>query len=85
MEKHVGVIAIIVHDRKGGAPKVNDTLSQFGDIIIGRIGIPYHARNMYVVTVVVDGTTDQIGSLSGKLGQIPDVTVKCTMAKCDCQ
>jgi len=83
MEKHVGVIAIIVHDRKQSAPKVNDVLSQFGEHVIGRMGLPYHERNIYVVTVIVDGTNDQIGALTGKLGQLPEVTVKCTLTKCD--
>jgi putative iron-only hydrogenase system regulator len=77
----VGVIAIIVKNRTGSANLVNEELTQFGDIIIGRMGLPYHERDLNIITLIVDASTDQIGSLTGKLGLIPDVTVKSTLAK----
>ena len=80
-EHNVGVIAIIVKNRKAAANQVNDILSQFGDIVIGRMGIPYQERDLHIITLIVDATTDQIGSLTGKIGQLPDVTVKSTLAK----
>lgn len=76
MEKRVGFVGIIISDRKNAAEKVNSILSEFGEIIIARTGIPYHARNVCVITLVVDATTDEIGSLTGKLGAIRGVTVK---------
>ena len=82
MEEHaVGVVAIIVKGRAEIAPKVNGLLTEFGDIIIGRMGLPYHERNLNIITLIVDATTDQIGSLAGKLGMVPGVTVKSTLAK----
>jgi putative iron-only hydrogenase system regulator len=84
MEKHVGVIAILIHDRKTAAPKVNDVLTKYGELIVGRMGIPYlKHRDMHVITLIVDGTNDDIGALTGKLGAIKDVTVKSTLAKCE--
>ena len=77
----VGVIAIIVKNRTGSANRVNEELSQFGDIVIGRMGLPYHERDLNIITLIVDASTDQIGALTGKLGLIPDVTVKSTLAK----
>lgn len=50
-------------------------------MVIGRMGIPYHERDLNIVTLIVDASTDEIGALTGKLGQIPDVTVKSTLAK----
>ena len=76
MEKRVGFIGIIISDRKNAAEKVNSILSEFGEIIVARTGIPYHTRNVCVITLVVDATTDEIGSLTGKLGTIKGVTVK---------
>ena len=76
MEKRVGFVGIIVSDRKHAAAKVNDILSEFGDTIIARTGIPYPTRNVCVITLVVDATTDVIGSLTGKLGALKGVTVK---------
>ena len=76
MEKRVGFVGIIVSDRMNAAARVNDILSEFGAIIVARTGIPYHARNVCVITLVVDATTDELGSLTGKLGTIKGVTVK---------
>lgn len=80
-ERNVGVIAIIVKNREGASKQLNDTLSQFGHIIIGRMGIPYQERDLNIITLIVDATTDEIGSLTGKVGQLPNVTVKSTLAK----
>ena len=81
-EEHaVGVIAIIVKNRSEAASKVNAILSGFGEIIIGRMGLPYQERNLNIITLIVDASTDQIGSLTGKLGLIADVTVKSTLVK----
>jgi len=80
-EKHVGVIAIIVHNRMETAEHVNGVLTEFGDIIVARVGVPYPARALNIIALVVDGTTDQIGSITGKLGQIHGVTVRATLAK----
>jgi len=82
MDKHsVGVIAIIVKRRSSTAPQVNEVLTQFGNIIVGRMGLPHHKRDLNIITLIVDATTDQIGSLTGKLGMIKDVKVKSTLAK----
>ncbi len=81
MERAVGVVAIIVKKRTSGAPEVNEVLTEYGDIILGRMGLPYQARELNIITLIVDATTDQIGALTGKLGKIPEVTVKSTLAK----
>jgi putative iron-only hydrogenase system regulator len=80
-QQAVGVVAIIVKRRATGAPEVNQVLTEFGDIILGRMGLPYAARDLNIITLIVDATTDQIGALTGKLGTIRDVTVKSTLAK----
>lgn len=81
MEKQIGVVVIIVKQRVQAAPQVNDILTRFGSIIVGRMGFPYEKRGLNIITLIVDGTTDQIGSLTGKLGQLKSVTVKTTLAK----
>ena len=82
MEQHaVGVVVIIVKKRKTVASEVNEVLTQVGDLIVGRMGLPYPARELNIITLIVDATTDQVGALTGKLGMIPDVTVKSTLAK----
>ena len=80
-QRTVGVVASIIKDRSQCAEKVNQILTEAGPVIIGRMGIPYHERNLNIITLIVDATNDQIGSLTGKLGQISGVTVKSTLAK----
>ncbi|HRZ14920.1 MAG TPA: iron-only hydrogenase system regulator [Candidatus Omnitrophota bacterium] len=82
MKKHsVGVVAILVKRRAQTAPHVNDILTQYGEIVIGRMGLPHHKQDMNIITLIVDADTDQIGELTGKLGMLKDVTVKSTLAK----
>lgn len=76
MNERVGVVGIVVADRKRQAGTVNRILSEFGDIVVGRMGIPYREHNISVIALIVNGDTDQIGALTGKLGSIPGVKVK---------
>ena len=75
-EKAVASVMILVKNRSEAAAKVNEIISNFSDIIVGRLGLPYSGRELNIITLIVDATTDQIGSITGKLGQVKDVTVK---------
>ena len=76
MEKRLGVIGIVVdHPAEVGA-QVSQYISQHSSIIVGRMGIPYRQRGVSVIALIVEGTTDEIGSLTGKLGNLNGVTVK---------
>jgi len=81
MEKYLGAVVVIVKQREEAAPKVNEILTQFGEIIVARMGFPYETRGVNVITLIVDGTNDEIGALTGKLGMFKAVTVKTTLAK----
>jgi len=75
-ENRVAVIGIIINNREESAKKVNDILSNFGEIIVGRMGIPYKEKHLSVISIIADGTNEQIGALTGKLGNIKGVKVK---------
>lgn len=75
-QSRVAVIGIVVSNREEAAKKVNDILSNFGNIIVGRMGIPYKEREISVISIIVDGTNDEIGALTGKLGNINGIKVK---------
>jgi putative iron-only hydrogenase system regulator len=75
-ENKVAVIGIVVQSREEAAAKVNEILSNYADIIVGRMGIPYKERNISVISIIVDGTNDEIGALTGKLGNISGIKVK---------
>ncbi|MDP4182242.1 MAG: iron-only hydrogenase system regulator [Bacillota bacterium] len=72
----IAVIGIVVSNREESAKKVNDILSGFGSIIVGRMGIPYKEKDISVISIIVDGTNDEIGALTGKLGNIPGIKAK---------
>lgn len=76
MDTRIAVIGIVVSQRENAAARVNSVLSDYGEIIVGRMGIPYKERGISVISLIVDGSTDEIGALTGKLGNIPHVKVK---------
>jgi len=78
-EKRIAVIGIAVSHREETAKKVNEILSSFGNIIVGRMGIPYKEKNISVISIIVDGTNDEIGALTGKLGNISGIKSKVAM------
>ncbi|MBB6215821.1 putative iron-only hydrogenase system regulator [Anaerosolibacter carboniphilus] len=80
MEKRIGVVAVIVEDKES-VEQVNKLLSTYGEIIVGRMGIPYKEKHVNVISIIVDGTTDDIGGLTGKLGRLRGVTVKSALTQ----
>lgn len=80
MNSRIGVIAIIV-ENKDSVKNVNELLSDSSHIILGRMGVPYKEKNISVMSILVDGTTDDIGALTGKLGRINGVNVKSVLTK----
>jgi len=80
MEKRIGNLLILLND-KHAAAKVNAVLSEHADIILGRQGLPNHARNINIISIILEGSVEAINSLSGSLGRIKEVQVKAVMAK----
>ena len=80
-QNRVGVAAIIIEDRHQTAPRVNEILSEYGDLIVGRMGIPYRDRGVSVISLIIDGDTDTIGAMTGKLGAITGVKSRVTLVK----
>lgn len=77
--KRIGVIGIIVENRRQTAPQVNRLLSEFGELVVGRMGIPNRERGIGVIALIIEATTDEIGALTGRLGQLPGVQVKANL------
>ena len=80
METRIAIIGIVV-ENKESAQKLNDILHEYGDCIVGRMGIPYPKRNISVISIIVDATSDKISALSGKLGMVPHVNIKTVYSK----
>ena len=75
MESRVALLAIIV-EAPQKALEVNEILHEYGDYIIGRMGIPYRKRKISIISIALDAPQNTISALSGKIGNLPGVSVK---------
>lgn len=75
MDTRLALIGIIVRDRNS-ATKINEILHDYGQYVVGRMGIPYKDREIDVISIIVDAPQDVISTVSGKLGMLPDVSTK---------
>lgn len=81
IENRIGVVGIVIEE-SNYVTTINNVLHEHSNIIVGRMGLPeINGRDISVISVVVDGTTDQIGSLTGQLGTIKGVSVKSALSK----
>ena len=74
-ETRIAVVGIIVENQESAA-RVNEVLHQYGNYIIGRMGIPYREKKLNIISVVLDAPADIISAVSGKLGRLPGVSSK---------
>ncbi|KRQ88110.1 hypothetical protein ABG79_00278 [Caloramator mitchellensis] len=80
MDKRIGVVGIVIENLEN-SHKVNLILHDFAEIIVGRMGIPYRDRGIFIISLIVDGTNDEISAMTGKLGKIEGVNVKTALSK----
>ncbi|NOR76715.1 MAG: CopG family transcriptional regulator [Draconibacterium sp.] len=80
-QKRLGFVGIIVEDRNMCSGVVNDILSRYSELILARTGLPNIKGNTSVITLVIDATTNELGVITGKLGNIAGVSVKSGLAK----
>lgn len=75
METRVAVMGIIVEDMES-VEKLNALLHEYGNYIIGRMGIPYREKKISIMSVAIDAPQNVIATLSGKIGNLHGVSVK---------
>ena len=80
METRIAVIAIVV-ENIDAADEVNRILHEYSSCVIGRMGIPYRAKNVSLISVAVDAPNEMISAMTGKLGKIEGITVKTAYQK----
>lgn len=80
--ERIGVMALFVADPASIQP-VNQILSDYSRQIIGRLGLPHiHLQQeVAVISLIFRGSTDDVGSLTGRLGQLPGVEVKSLLSR----
>jgi putative iron-only hydrogenase system regulator len=79
MESRIGAVIVLIEE-EGDIQRINQIISEHSELILGRQGIPLRERSKNVISLVLEGDTDRIGSLTGKLGRLPGVKVKSVLA-----
>lgn len=80
METRVAVISIIIENSASVQP-MNDILHEYSEFIIGRMGIPYRAKGISIISIAVDAPQEKISALSGKIGRLSGVTAKAAYSR----
>ncbi len=75
METRVAVMSIIV-EKNDSVEKLNSILHDYGEFIIGRMGIPYRQRSINIISIALDAPQNVISALSGKIGKLEGISVK---------
>ena len=75
METRVAVMSIIV-ENGDAVEKINAALHEYGQFIIGRMGIPYRKRQVNIISIAMDAPQNVISALAGKIGSLKGVSVK---------
>ena len=75
METRVAVMSIIV-ENPDTVEQINAVLHEYGEWIIGRMGIPYKARGISIISIALDAPQDRIAALAGRVGNLSGASVK---------
>ena len=75
METRVAVMSMVV-ENPDSVEKLNAFLHEYGEFIIGRMGIPYRKRGISIISVAMDAPQNTIAALAGKIGSLSGVSVK---------
>ena len=79
MEKRIGT-ALILIENTDVVQQMNEIAFKHSSIIIGRQGLP-RSNGQNIISLVLEGTTDEIGSLTGQLGRLKGIQVKSVLLK----
>ena len=75
METRVAVMSIIV-ENPDSVGQLNAVLHEYGEFIIGRMGIPYRKRKISIISIALDAPQNVLSALAGKVGSLTGVSVK---------
>lgn len=79
-DTRVAVVSIIV-EKKDKIRELNQLLHNYGSYVIGRMGVPYPAKDVSIICLAMDAPQDIINTLTGGLGKLDGVTAKAAYSK----
>lgn len=74
--ERLGVIGVVIKGDRSVSVDLQHILSDYGDNIIGRMGLPDAAKGIYVISLIFRGTNEQFSAICGKIGRLKGVNVK---------
>ena len=80
MDKRLGIVAIILNDRSS-ASRLNALLAAHAGCINARLGLPMRDKGISLISLVVEGDTDELGALTGQIGRLPGIQVNSVLTK----
>ena len=80
MDTRIALIGVLLETRES-VDKLNHLLSDYGEYVIGRMGLPYKEKGIHIISIAVDAPNNIISALSGKLGMLPGVSTKTIYGK----
>lgn len=84
MNTRIALIGIIV-ERADSVERLNMLLHEYGEYIIGRMGIPYRKREINIISVAIDAPQDVVNALSGKIGKLDGISARTVYSNVGCE
>jgi putative iron-only hydrogenase system regulator len=78
MEKRLHTATITIYNRDTSYQKVQELLHKHAPHINLRVGYPMEDEGIAIIFLILKMTTDELGAISGQLGQLKDVSIKTT-------
>jgi putative iron-only hydrogenase system regulator len=79
--RKIAVISAILEEPDKCQKEFNEIVSNYKQIIKGRMGIPFDEAELAVICIMVMGELDEINGFTGKLGKLEHVLVKTSFSK----
>ncbi len=80
MENRVAIIGIIV-ENKESVESLNGILHEYAQYLLGRMGIPYHKKNINIISIAVDAPNETISAISEKISKLDGVSAQVVYSK----
>lgn len=81
--KRAAIISVILKDPQKSQSAFNDIVSNFHEIILGRMGIPFRKGTTALISLTVAASLDTINEFISKIAHIEGVIVKATTTEQD--
>ena len=71
----LGIMGILLSDRRGQAPDVQEILTKYGDLIQCRTGVHDAATSVGLITLTVEADREELHALTAELKDVSGVDV----------